>query len=358
MSLRATTAQKSKYSPGAKYRSILEENAKVQALPEGKGEVGTLKRDLIESPMERDVAPGATKQLAIKPPVMSPDVGIVSPNATSPFVSTTGGRQIGGAPLAVKDRGTTATTSDTGATTKSSEGNVRVLSAQEHGVPESKANMTYISHILENAYGRDFSDLEKRLVDMRLSGKEEWNSKKFAKLWPRYKSGGITVTGHKSVEEMNEAGERQRAARAEEAYKVARMNMAGQQRKRGIVSQPAEATPKTSVSSGETKLRSQEQEQTSGQVLGASTSSTGAPRSYWDMTQGEKDMTNYQVKSLYQDLSDAEEYVQLYSDAIDRVGGAAPDLVPGYMDKVKKYVNAANEIKSKIRSIEQETGGY
>ena len=83
--------------------------------------------------------------------------------------------------------------------------------------------------------GFNNTDLGKRLATMATEGKGQSTSKKFAKLYNRYQTGGTTVTGHKTEQEMNEAGARQQARRDTEAAAVARMNEDPTQRESGSV---------------------------------------------------------------------------------------------------------------------------
>ena len=52
---------------GGLYRKLRENRAKLQAIPEGKGAIGTINRNLVEEPIERPVAPGAKKVVGVKP---------------------------------------------------------------------------------------------------------------------------------------------------------------------------------------------------------------------------------------------------------------------------------------------------
>lgn len=70
---------------GGLYRKKLEQRSKLEAIPEGKGAIGTMTRNLVEEPIERPVAPGAKKVVGVKPSVVpTEDRGILPQNASSP----------------------------------------------------------------------------------------------------------------------------------------------------------------------------------------------------------------------------------------------------------------------------------
>ena len=52
---------------GGLYRKKYEQRSKMEAIPEGKGAIGTMTRNLVEEPIERPVAPGAKKVVGVKP---------------------------------------------------------------------------------------------------------------------------------------------------------------------------------------------------------------------------------------------------------------------------------------------------
>ena len=63
--------------PGSLFRKQMEQRAMTDALPEGKGGVGTASRNLIEEPLERPVAPGAKKVVGVKPSMEEGNIGML-----------------------------------------------------------------------------------------------------------------------------------------------------------------------------------------------------------------------------------------------------------------------------------------
>lgn len=61
-----------KSSPGSASRKKDEEKIQKTAIPEGAGSVGTASRELLEQPIERPVAPGSQKVVAVRPGVQGP----------------------------------------------------------------------------------------------------------------------------------------------------------------------------------------------------------------------------------------------------------------------------------------------
>lgn len=59
----------SKASPGALYRTQREKKSMMNAIPEGKGAIGSIGRNLVEEPLNRPVATGARKVVGVRPTV-------------------------------------------------------------------------------------------------------------------------------------------------------------------------------------------------------------------------------------------------------------------------------------------------
>lgn len=76
MAVYPSQAMLTKSAPGSLSRRRLEERTKTEALPEGKGELGSLSRELVEEPIERPVAPGAKKVVGVKPSVEEAGSGL------------------------------------------------------------------------------------------------------------------------------------------------------------------------------------------------------------------------------------------------------------------------------------------
>lgn len=66
-------------SAGGLYRKKIEQRNKMEAIPEGKGAIGTMTRNLVQDPIERPVAPGAKKVVGVRPSIQS-DRGILPQN--------------------------------------------------------------------------------------------------------------------------------------------------------------------------------------------------------------------------------------------------------------------------------------
>lgn len=69
MAVYPSQAMLTKNTTGSLNRKRLEERTKTEALPQGKGELGSLSRELVEEPIDRPVAPGAKKVVGVKPSV-------------------------------------------------------------------------------------------------------------------------------------------------------------------------------------------------------------------------------------------------------------------------------------------------
>lgn len=76
MAVYPSQAMLTKSAPGSLSRRRLEERTKTEALPEGKGELGSLSRELVEEPIDRPVAPGAKKVVGVKPSVEEAGSGL------------------------------------------------------------------------------------------------------------------------------------------------------------------------------------------------------------------------------------------------------------------------------------------
>lgn len=69
---------------GGLYRKLKEQRASMEAIPEGKGAIGTMTRNLVEEPIERPVAPGAKKVVGVRPSTQpTENRGILPQNSAS-----------------------------------------------------------------------------------------------------------------------------------------------------------------------------------------------------------------------------------------------------------------------------------
>jgi hypothetical protein len=66
---------------GGLYRKLREQRSKLEAIPEGKGAIGTMTRNLVEEPIERPVAPGAKKVVAVKTGTQMPEERGIMPQS-------------------------------------------------------------------------------------------------------------------------------------------------------------------------------------------------------------------------------------------------------------------------------------
>lgn len=69
MAVYPSQAMLTKNVPGSLSRKKAEERTKTEALPQGKGGLGSLSRELVQEPIDRPVAPGAKKVVGVKPSV-------------------------------------------------------------------------------------------------------------------------------------------------------------------------------------------------------------------------------------------------------------------------------------------------
>lgn len=76
MAVYPSQAMLTKNTTGSLNRKRVEERTKSEALPQGKGGLGSLSRELVQEPIDRPVAPGAKKVVGVKPAIEEANGGM------------------------------------------------------------------------------------------------------------------------------------------------------------------------------------------------------------------------------------------------------------------------------------------
>lgn len=381
-----------KASPGAVGRTAVTNKISSGSSYNQKAQPGSVYRSLIQEPLDKPVTPGSSKVVGVRALQEQPRNEEL--NSNIPAVRTIGPRYIGGPDFSSiqltpeqqqrLQTGLNQVQNDNGTIPQEYLSNLptnkkfpnAVYSAVQHGYKPESGLLSYAQDIFENSFDRTLTELEQRLLDMRIVKNDtESSSKKFAKLWPRYKAGGTVRSGYKTQEEADSAGAKQEAQKTEQARQVARMNLAGQQREgnvskdvtteqyqAGVRTPPNQTPPTPEITKQIAEFNAQ-----NGDVLGENT--YRQPQNNleaYNMSVSAEDrgkieaQINFAIdqrRQAQQDYQTAQKYISDLRSAYDEIANTDSSLVS---DEDKKAVLEQNkrEQQNALRSMRQAEENY